>query len=136
MQGQANHFFRYAPEKIQYGINRYQNETRRLYGVLEKHLAASKTDYLVGEKCTIADLAHYGWIAAAPWAGVEINEFPKLSAWEERMLKRPGVEKGRNVPSPQKFDKEMMANKEEAEKYAKESSQWIMQGQAEDAKKS
>ena len=54
MQGQSNHFTRYAPEKIQYGINRYQNETRRLYGVLEKHLKDSGNEYLVANKCTIA----------------------------------------------------------------------------------
>lgn len=57
MQGQANHFFRYAPEQIQYGIDRYQNETRRLYKVLDTHLATTKQEYLVGNKCTIADIA-------------------------------------------------------------------------------
>lgn len=57
MQGQANHFFRYAPEKIPYGINRYQNEARRLYRVLDTHLATTKQAYLVGDKCTIADIA-------------------------------------------------------------------------------
>ncbi|RMX95001.1 hypothetical protein D0867_13649, partial [Hortaea werneckii] len=60
MQGQANHFTRYAPEQIPYGVNRYQNETRRLYGVLDKHLADSKAEYLVGNKCSIADIAHWG----------------------------------------------------------------------------
>lgn len=59
MQGQSNHFTRYAPEQIEYGINRYQNETRRLYGVLDKHLSDAKTEYLVGDKCTIADIAHW-----------------------------------------------------------------------------
>ena len=135
MQGQANHFFRYAPEKIEYGISRYQNETRRLYGVLEQQLASSTSGYLVGEKCTTADLAHFGWISASGWAGVEIDEFPHLKAWDERMAKRPGVEKGKNVPSPQKFNREMMKNKEEVDKYAKQSSAWIMEGQQEDAKK-
>ncbi|RMY00740.1 hypothetical protein D0868_08851 [Hortaea werneckii] len=62
MQGQANHFTRYAPEQIPYGVNRYQNETRRLYGVLDKHLADSKAEYLVGNKCSIADIAHWGWV--------------------------------------------------------------------------
>jgi glutathione S-transferase len=95
MQGQANHFHRYAPEKIPYGISRYQNETRRLYGVLDKHLATSASGYLVGDKCTIADIAHWGWVASAGWAGVDIDDFPYLKAWEEKMLKRPGVEKGR-----------------------------------------
>jgi glutathione S-transferase len=58
MQGQANHFTRYAPEHIEYGVRRYQNETKRLYGVLNTHLEKSKSGYLVGDKCTIADIAH------------------------------------------------------------------------------
>ncbi len=60
MQGQANHFGRYAPERIEYGVNRYVNETRRLYGVLNTHLEKSISGYLVGDKCTIADIAHWG----------------------------------------------------------------------------
>lgn len=54
MQGQANHFTRYAPEHIEYGVNRYQNETRRLYRVLDDHLKTSTSGYLVGDRCTIA----------------------------------------------------------------------------------
>lgn len=65
MQGQSNHFTRYAPEKIQYGITRYQDETRRLYSVLNEHLQKSKSGYLVGDRCTIADIAHYGWIVSS-----------------------------------------------------------------------
>lgn len=65
MQGQANHFTRYAPETIEYGVNRYQNETRRLYGVLNKQLENSTSGYLVGDKCTIADIAHWGWIVSS-----------------------------------------------------------------------
>lgn len=61
MQGQANHFFRYAPEKIPYGIDRYQNETRRLYGVLEKKLKETG-DWLVGHQYSICDLANYSWV--------------------------------------------------------------------------
>jgi glutathione S-transferase len=60
MQGQANHFSRYAPEHIEYGVKRYVNETRRLYGVLNTQLEKSKSGYLVGDKCTIADIAHWG----------------------------------------------------------------------------
>ncbi|MCJ1307044.1 hypothetical protein MMC25_000690 [Agyrium rufum] len=60
MQGQSNHFFRYAPEKIKYGIDRYQNETRRLYKVLDTHLGKSSSSYIVGDRCTIADIAHWG----------------------------------------------------------------------------
>jgi glutathione S-transferase len=75
MQGQANHFFRYAPEKIPYGINRYQNETRRLYKVLDKQLAQSKSGFLVGDRLTIADVSHFGWVAAAGW-GKKHNDLP------------------------------------------------------------
>ena len=117
MQAQANHFLRFAPKKIEYGISRYQGETRRLYGVLDRHLATSSSGYLVGDKCTIADIAHWGFVAAAGLAGVDIDEFPHLKAWEERMLARPGVEKGRHVPSPHRI-KEM--SKEEMEKYAQD----------------
>ncbi|KAL8860840.1 MAG: hypothetical protein Q9178_002870 [Gyalolechia marmorata] len=134
MQGQANHFFRYAPEKVPYGINRYQNETRRLYRVLDKHLRDAGTEYLVGDKCTIADIAHWGWITGAGWCGVEIGEFPTLMAWDERMLGRPGVEKGRHVPSPHRT-KELLKDKEAMDRVAKEASDWIVKGQEEDAKK-
>lgn len=65
MQGQANHFARYAPEKIPYGISRYQNETRRLYRVMDTALASSKSGFLVGDRCTIADMSCWGWVAAA-----------------------------------------------------------------------
>jgi len=133
MQGQANHFFRYAPEKIPYGINRYQNETRRLYGILDKHLKDSKSEYLVGNKCSIADIAHWGWIAAGGWAGIDIEEFPTLKAWEERMWARPAVQKGANVPDPYRM-KELLADKEATEKYAAESSKWIQSGMKQDAK--
>lgn len=135
MQGQANHFHRYAPEKISYGINRYQNETRRLYRVLDTHLAASTSGYLVGDKCTIADIAHWGWVTAAGWAGVDIEEFPALKAWEERMLHRPGVEKGRHVPTPHTI-KELLKDSEATERHAKEASEWIQRGVKEDAGKS
>lgn len=133
MQGQANHFFRYAAEKIAYGINRYQNETRRLYRVLDEHLSKSSSGYLVGSKCTIADIAHWGWIAAAGMAGVDIDEFPHLKAWEERMLTRPGVERGRHVPRPHKV-KELLKDKEGNEKAAKADREWILRGQENDAK--
>jgi glutathione S-transferase len=82
MQGQANHFHRYAPEKIEYGINRYQIETRRLYKVIDDHLETTKNSYLVGDKCTIADIAHFGWIVCdfqaptGPIVSVHSNPLP------------------------------------------------------------
>lgn len=93
--GQSNHFLRYCPQDIPYGRDRYRNETRRLYGVLDKHLVDAKADYLVGNKCTIADIANWGWITLGAWAGVEIEEFPVLKKWQERMSGREGVERGR-----------------------------------------
>ncbi|CAK4031508.1 Disulfide-bond oxidoreductase [Lecanosticta acicola] len=134
MQGQSNHFTRYAPEQIPYGINRYQNETRRLYGVLDKHLKDSGNQYLVGNKCTIADIAHWGWVSAAGWAGIDIDEFPTLKAWEDRMWARPALQKGANVPDPYKM-KELLSNKEAMEKHAAESRNWIQAGMKDDAKK-
>ena len=135
MQGQANHFFRYAPEKIEYGVNRYQNETKRLYGVLNKHLQEGNKEYLVGNKCTIADIAHWGWVVAAGWAGISLDEFPALQAWEDRMLARPAVEKGRHVPDPHNI-KELLKDKDKMEQKATEARAWIQQGMKEDAKQS
>jgi len=134
MQGQANHFNRYAPEDIPYGKSRYTNETRRLYKVLDTHLASSKSGYLVGDKCTIADIAHWGWVSAAGYAGVEIEEFPNLKAWEERMVNRPAVEKGRHVPEPHKM-RELAKDKAAVEKSAAAHREWIQRGMKEDAKK-
>jgi glutathione S-transferase len=134
MQGQANHFSRYAPEHIEYGIKRYTNETRRLYGVLNTHLENSASGYLVGDKCTIADIAHWGWVTAAGWAGVEIDDFPALKAWDYRMLTRPGVEKGRHVPEPHTI-KETLKDREATKKQAEEGRKWIQSGMAADVKK-
>ncbi|KAH8639597.1 glutathione S-transferase II [Alternaria alternata] len=130
----ADHFTRYAPEHIDYGVKRYQNETRRLYSVLDKHLASDNKAYICGERCTIADIAHYGWVASAGWAGVDIDEFPSLKAWEERMTSRPGVEKGRHVPDPHSI-KELLQDKDKMEKYAAESRKWIQGGMKQDAEK-
>lgn len=97
MQGQANHFNVYAPEKIPYAINRYLNETKRLYGVLEKQL--EKQDYLVGNKYGIADIKAFGWVRIAPRTGVSLDEFPKLKAWVDRIEARPAVQVGLKVPA-------------------------------------
>jgi len=135
MQGQAHHFVRYAPEKIKYGMDRYVNETRRLYGVLDKQLAASKSGFLVGDHISIADITSVGWVMYAGWAGVEIDEFPHLKKWEEMMTSRPAVKKGCDVPKPMNI-KERMADKAKLEEYANQASQWIMKGMEEDKKPS
>ncbi|MFI5316490.1 MAG: glutathione S-transferase family protein [Myxococcota bacterium] len=95
MQGQANVFFRYAPEKIQYAIDRYQNETRRLYEVLELRL--KEVEYLAGDY-SIADISTWPWVSIHSWAGVSLDGLPQVSRWLEAVGKRPAVQKGRAVP--------------------------------------
>ncbi|KAK1770370.1 glutathione S-transferase [Phialemonium atrogriseum] len=134
MQGQANHFARYAPEKIEYGINRYQNETRRLYGVMNTQLGKTNA-YLVGDKITIADLSSWGWVAGHHWAGINIDDFPHLKAWLERVLARPASEKGRHVPSRHTALEQKNLSQEELDKKAEQARAWVQQGMAADAKK-
>eukprot|EP00891_Asterochloris_glomerata_P003660 jgi/Astpho2/3660/Aster-07862 len=113
MQGQANHFFRYAPEKIEYGINRYQNETKRLYGVMEEHLKKGHK-YLAADQYSIADIACLSWAFSAPWAGVELDgAFPNVAAWRDRVMERPAVQKGLDVPE-RNWIKEALADPEKA----------------------
>lgn len=119
MQGQANHFVRYAPEKIKYGMDRYVNETRRLYGVLDKHLQSSASGFLVGDHVSIADITTIGWVMWAGWAGVEIDEFPALKKWEDMMSARPGVKRGADVPTPLDI-KEKLKQKDKLDDYAKQ----------------
>ncbi|MGH8461724.1 MAG: glutathione S-transferase family protein, partial [Stenotrophobium sp.] len=95
MQGQANVFFRYWPEKYQPAIDRYQKETRRLYEVLEMRL--TDREYLC-EEYSIADIAHFTWVNVHSWAGVEIADLPRVSAWRDRIRARPAVERGLAVP--------------------------------------
>ena len=73
----TDHFSRYAPEHIEYGINRYQNETRRLYSVLDKHLSSDNRPYLCGEKCTIAG-SYYPSFSCKP-ENHDMNAAPSMS---------------------------------------------------------
>lgn len=95
MMGQANVFFRYAPEKIPYAIERYQRECRRLFEVLEGQL--SKHEYLAGDY-SIADIANWSWAHTYKWSGVSIEGLPNLQRWIGAIRARPAVEKGRAVP--------------------------------------
>jgi len=96
MMGQANVFFRYFPEKIPAVIERYHNEVKRLFSVLDKQL--ENQDYLTGNNYTIADIANWSWVHIAYWGGVEINEFKHLNNWVERIAQRPAAQKGINIP--------------------------------------
>jgi len=91
MCGQAHHFRQYAPEKIDYAINRYTNEVNRLYGVLNRQLEGKH--YICGD-LSIADMAAWPWVR--PWErqGQDLANFPHLKAWFERMEARPGVKRG------------------------------------------
>ncbi len=95
MQGQANVFFRYSPEKIPAAIERYQNETRRLFGVLDKRLA--NREFLV-EDYSIADIANWAWARIHNWAGVAIDEYPNLSRWIDQIAERPAAARGVQIP--------------------------------------
>lgn len=102
MQGQANVFFRYFPEKLQPAIDRYQNETRRLYTVLDTRLKES--EFLAGDY-SIADIATWPWVRVHDWAGVSVDGLPHLQRWLEAIAQRPAVQRGLDVPFPQKSDK-------------------------------
>jgi GSH-dependent disulfide-bond oxidoreductase len=96
MIGQAHHFLRAAPEKVPYGIERYTKETRRLYGVLDRRLAAEA--WLAAGEYTIADIATYPWIARYEWHQVDLAEFPNVKRWFDTISARPAVARGMNVP--------------------------------------
>jgi GST-like protein len=92
MQGQAHAFTRYVPERIDYAISRYQNETTRLYQVLEEKL--SRDEYVAGSAYSIADMALFPWCKYHEWAGVSIDGMPSLQRWIEQLDARPAVQKG------------------------------------------
>ncbi|KAL9094596.1 MAG: hypothetical protein Q9165_003155 [Trypethelium subeluteriae] len=138
MQGQANHFTRYAPEPLSdhtYGQARYQNETRRLYRVMDTQLSRDGgRQFLVGDKCTIADITAWGWVGVAKWAGVDIGEFPALQAWEERLGQRPAFQTGMHVPEPNKT-REMLKDPAKMAEHAAKGRHWVQKGMKEDAEK-
>ena len=101
MQGQANVFFRYLPEKIQIAIDRYQHETKRLYRVLEQRLEGR--EYLCDDY-SIADIASWPWVKIHKWAGVEVDDLPNVQAWLNRVGERPAVQRGVAVPGSAKAD--------------------------------
>ena len=95
MQGQAHVFLRYAPEKIDYAIDRYQREVRRLYEVLNGRL--TDREYLVDDY-SIADIATWPWVARYEWAGVSLDGLDNLERWIARVGARPAVERGIAMP--------------------------------------
>ena len=95
MMGQANVFYRYAPEKIPYAIERYQREVRRLFAVLDGRLADHT--YLAGEY-SIADIANWSWVQGHDWSGVSLDGLDHLKRWHDLIAARPAVVRGKAVP--------------------------------------
>jgi len=95
MLGQAHHFLGYAPEKIEYAMNRYKNEANRLYGVVERRLKESK--FLACDEYTIADMATMPWMRFPERQGVNIEEYPYLKRWRDGIAARPAVERALKV---------------------------------------
>lgn len=95
MLGQAHHFRIYAPEKIEYAINRYTNEAKRLYGVIDKQLSTHK--YLAGDTYTVADIATFPWLRSWQNQGVELDDYPHLKRWFNDIAERPAVKRGVEV---------------------------------------
>ncbi|RMH85804.1 glutathione S-transferase [Pseudomonas sp. AOB-7] len=95
MQGQANVFFRYFPQKLQGAIDRYQHETRRLYEVLDVRLG--EVEYLAGDY-SIADIATFPWVRVHDWAGVSLDGLTHLQRWLDAIAARPAVQRGLQVP--------------------------------------
>ena len=95
MQGQANVFYRYFPEKLQGAIDRYQHETRRLYEVLNTRLESAP--FLAGDY-SIADIATYPWVSKHEWAGVSVDGLPALQRWMAALAARPAVQRGMQIP--------------------------------------
>lgn len=100
MLGQAHHFRIYAPEKIAYAIERYTNEAKRLYGVINKRLAASK--YIGGPEYSIADMAIFPWLRSWKNQGVELQDYPHLRGWFDEIAARPAVQRGVEVLAQQR----------------------------------
>ncbi len=95
MLGQTHHFRIYAPEKVEYAINRYTNEAKRLYGVMDTRLGKSK--FLGGNQYSIADIAIYPWLRSWQNQGIDWADFPRLKAWFDQIDARPAVQRGVQV---------------------------------------
>ena len=123
MMGQANVFFRYFPEKIQAAIDRYQGESKRLFRVLDGHLATH--DYLAGDY-SIADIATWAWVRIYRWSGVPIDDLPHLRRWLDQIKARPAVQRGIEQP-PSQLEARLQ-DEAAAQKFAAEASKMVEMG--------
>ncbi len=95
MLGQNHHFRLYAPEKIHYAINRYTNEAKRMYGVIDRQLANNK--FVAGSQYSIADIAIFPWLRNWANQGIVLDHYPNLKAWFNKIAERPAVQRGVQV---------------------------------------
>lgn len=95
MLGQAHHFLQYAPERIEYAMNRYRNEANRLYGVVERRLKES--EFLACDEYTIADMAAMPWMRFPERQGVNLEEYPNVKRWRDGIAARPAVQRALQV---------------------------------------
>ena len=95
MLGQTHHFRVYAPQQIEYAVNRYTNEAKRLYGVMDTQLG--KSAYLAGNDYTIADIAAFPWTRSWKNQGLELADYPNVKRWHEAIAARPAVQRGVEV---------------------------------------
>lgn len=95
MLGQAHHFRIYAPEKIEYAVNRYTNEAKRLYGVMDRQL--QNHPYIAGRQYTVADIAIFPWLRSWQNQGIDWADYPRLKDWFDRIAARPAVQRGVGV---------------------------------------
>ncbi len=102
MLGQAHHFRQYAPERIEYAYNRYTNEAKRLYGVLDRRLGEAR--FLAGDDYSIADIAAWPWTRYPDRQGVERADYPNFQRWFDEIAARPAVERGVKVLEAQRSE--------------------------------
>ena len=94
--GQVHHFKRAAKEKVPYAINRYFNECRRLYGVLDSRLAGR--EYIANDEVSIADFCTVPWVFRHDWQEIDLDEFKNVKRWYDNMMRRPALTRGMNLP--------------------------------------
>ncbi|MGJ7543527.1 glutathione binding-like protein [Variovorax sp. LT1R16] len=116
MLGQAHHFRLYAPEKLPYAIERYTNEARRLYGVIDKRL--SQSAFIAGPDYSIADIAIFPWLRNWENQGIVLTDFPHLEAWFDGIAARPAVQRGVKVLAERR--KPLTGDKERAVLFGKD----------------
>ena len=107
MLGQAHHFNYYAPDRIDYAMERYSNEANRLYGVIDKRLADNP--WLAGEDYSIADMAVFPWTRTYQRQNVDIEDYPNVKRWRAEIFARPAVEKAMKVGADWREDLKALA---------------------------